>query len=398
MYRIVIGLMLAAVALLEANVAPELNEKYSSSKKCAPCHAQIVSEWSTSYHAQSHYDNNEYLRASMDYVSRKTRKSINSVKVECATCHNPRIGVSETGMDYEIQAAIGLDSISEVNKAVESDTITEGINCLVCHNVNKINDHLDATKRGMDRISWNPVGTMSGPLKDAKSPYHNTQYRDFFGEDPKKLCFVCHANDHTVEGMEFVNMQKEYGTTKKQCADCHMSPKKEGYASNYPINNGKPKERMVREHVFAGAHTEWLWKGALTMDVKKSGNEMIVTLVNDNPHNLPSGFGARELVIDVTYMNGSKVVKKQSMSLTRHYTSKRGKPTIPHLAVEMSEDLSVPANGSRAVSFPIAEGAGVASIALSYRLVNDEVRGMLELKEPIWSKKFYIDTKNFSIE
>ena len=398
MYRIVLGLLVASVALLEANIAPELNDKYSGSHKCAPCHAQIVSEWSTSYHAKSHYDKNEYLRASMDYVSRKERKAINAVKVDCATCHNPRIGVAETGMDYEIQAAMGLDNLSKVNQALESDDIAEGINCLVCHNVNKINDHLDATKRGMDRISWNPVGTMSGPLKDAKSPYHNTQYRDFFGEDPKRLCFVCHANDHTVDGREFVSMQKEYGDTKKQCADCHMSPKKAGHASNYPVDNGKPKERMVREHIFVGAHDEWLWKGALSMDIKTDGKNLVVTLINDNPHNIPSGFGSREVVIDVTYMSGSKVLKKQSMSLTRHYTSKRGKPTIPHLAVSMSEDLSVPANGSRTVSFPMPEGASMASIALSYRLVNDEVREILELKEPIWEQKFYIDTANFRIE
>ena len=379
-------------------VAPELSAKYRDSSKCAPCHAQIVSEWSESYHAKSHYDNNEYLRASMDYVSRKSRKSLNAVKVDCATCHNPRLGVNHTDMDYEIQAAMGLDKMSKVNEALESDAISEGINCLVCHNVDKINDHLDDTKRGMDRISWNPVGTMSGPIKDAVSPYHNTQYREFFGKNPKQLCFVCHANDRSVSGLVFTDMKSEYGDEQKQCADCHMSPKKEGYASNYPIDDGQPKKRMVREHGFVGAHTEWMWKGALGINVSQKGKDLIVTLVNDNPHNIPSGFGSRELIIEVTYMSGSKVMKKQSMSLTRHYKSKRGKPTIPHLAVEASEDLSVPAKGTRSVKFPMAEGAGAASVALSYRLVNDEVRGILKLKEPIWSKKFYIDTATYRIQ
>ncbi len=394
----IIAIMPLTLLFASSEAAPELTEKYRTSHKCMPCHTRIHSEWEASYHAKSHYDNNEYLRASMDYVSRKTRKSLNAVKVECATCHNPRVGVTETGMDYEIQAVLGLDQHSKVNEALESDAIAEGINCLVCHNVDKINDHLDETKRGIDRISWNPVGTMSGPFEDATSPYHNTQYRDFLGKDPKKLCFVCHANDRSVEGFVFTDMQSEYAETGKQCADCHMGPKKEGYASNYRVDNKEPKKRMVREHGFVGAHTEWMWKGALDINVKQEDTDLVVTLVNDNPHNIPSGFGSRELIIEVTYMSGATVLEKKVKSLTRHYTSKRGKPTIPHLAVEATEDLSVPAKGSRSVKFPMAEGAGAASVALSYRLVNDEVREILELKEPIWSKKFYIDTATYRIQ
>ena len=393
-----IAIMSATLLFASTEAAPELTEKYRDSHKCMPCHTRIHSEWESSYHAKSHYDNNEYLRASMDYVSRKARKSLNAVKVECATCHNPRVGVTETGMDYEIQAVMDLDELSEVNEALESDAIAEGINCLVCHNVDKINDHLDETKRGIDRISWNPVGVMSGPFEGAESPYHKTQYRDFLGKDPKKLCFVCHANDRSVEGFVFTDMQTEYSETDKQCADCHMSPKKEGYASNYGIQDGKPKKRMVREHSFAGAHTEWLWRGALAIDVAQTGKELAVTLVNNNPHNIPSGFGARELIIDVTYMSGSKAMKQKSMSLTRHYTSKRGKPTIPHLAVKATVDLSVPANGKRTVTFPMVKGAGAVTVTLSYRLVNDEVRGILKLKEPIWSKKFHIDTASYRIQ
>ena len=196
----------------------------------------------------------------------------------------------------------------------------------------------------------------------------------------------------------FTDMQSEYAETDKQCADCHMGPKKEGYASNYRVDGNEPTKRMVREHGFVGAHTEWLWKGALGLNVTQDGKELAVTLINDNPHNIPSGFGSRELIIEVTYMSGSNVLKKVSKSLTRHYTSKRGKPTIPHLAAEMTEDLSVPAKGTRLLHFPIVEGAGAASVALAYRLVNDEVREILDLKEPIWSRKFDIDTATCRIQ
>jgi hypothetical protein len=326
----------------------------------------------------------------MDYYARKTRKPINAVKVECAACHNPRVAVTSTNVNYQIDVLMGLGKNSEVNKAVEDSALSEGVNCLVCHNVDAIKDKLPPEKRGVHRIKWNPVGIMSGPIEDAKSPYHKTQYRDFFGKDPKHLCFVCHANDRSVHNVVFANTHKEYKDTKKQCADCHMSPKKEGIASNLPIDNGKPKKRMIREHGFVGAHTNWLWEDALGIKAKKKGDSFIVTLSNENPHNIPTGFGARELILDVIYRSGSKIIETKSISMTQHYKGKRGKPTIPHLPKEITENISVPARGSKTLKVPMVKGAGQVTFELYYRLVNDEVRSLLDLKEPQWSEKKFI--------
>jgi len=375
------------VSLFAAEAAPELDPKYHDSTKCKACHAHIVNEWAGSYHAKSHYNNDEYLRESMDYYARKTRKPVNAVKVECAACHNPRVAVTSTDINYQIDVLMGLDENSKVNQAVADDSLSEGVNCLVCHNVDAIKTDLPPEKRGVHRIKWNPVGIMSGPIEDAKSPYHKTQYRDFFGKDPKQLCFVCHANDRSVENEVFANTQKEYKDTKKQCADCHMSPKKEGFASNLPIDNGKPKMRMIREHGFVGAHTSWLWEDALGIQAEKKGDSFIVTLTNENPHNIPTGFGARELILDVIYRSGSNIIETKSISMTQHYKDKRGNPTIPHLAKEMSADISVPARGTKTLKVPMVEGAGQVTFELYYRLVNDEVRGLLDLKEPQWSEK-----------
>ncbi len=391
--RTIMLLMMSSIWLFGAagSAAPQLNEKFQDSGKCKACHVQIVNEWSESYHAKSHYNNNEYLRESMKFVGRKSRKSDNAIKVECAACHNPRIAVTETGLDYEIDSVMKLNKNSKVDKALESDQLNEEINCLVCHNVNKVHLDLNDSKRGVHRLEWNPVGIMSGPFKDANSPYHKTQYRDFIGNDPKQLCFVCHANDRSVEGFVFANTEKEYKETKKQCVDCHMSPKKEGVASNLPIENRKPKKRMVREHGFVGAHQAWMWEGALRLKAEVQGKEFIVTINNENPHNIPTGFGSRELILDIEYKTGSKVLKEEKISLTQHYKDKRGKVTIPHLAVEASEDMSVPAQGSKTLKVPMLEGAGMIVFTLSYRLVNDEVHELLKLKEPQWSEKKFID-------
>ncbi|MDD2567283.1 MAG: hypothetical protein PHS10_04795, partial [Thiovulaceae bacterium] len=72
----------------------EVGERFADSEKCKACHIHIVKDWEESWHAKSHYDKDEYLRATTEYVSRKTRKSLNGVKVQCATCHNPRISVT----------------------------------------------------------------------------------------------------------------------------------------------------------------------------------------------------------------------------------------------------------------------------------------------------------------
>ena len=394
MYKIIFILIFFILNLSATpKAAPELNRKYHDSSNCKSCHLPIVSAWRKSYHARSHYESNEYLRASMDYVHRKTRRSLNAVKVQCAVCHNPRISVTETGVDYEIDAVMGLDRDSAVNKAVASDALSEGINCLVCHNVDAIDETLPESKRGIHRLKWNPVGMMSGPFDDADSPYHKTQKRDFF-DDPKKLCMVCHANDRSVSGLVFANTKKEYDQTQKQCADCHMSPKKSGVASTLAIDNGKPRKRMVREHLFAGAHATSMWEGALEIRGKQVGTNLLITIINNNPHNIPTGFGAREIVVDVVYKSGSTVLEKKSYGLTQYYTDKRGKVTIPHLAVKATEDMSIPANGKRSFSVSIPQGAGNAIVTVSYRLVNSEVRKLLKLKDKEWGEKKFITKAN----
>jgi len=387
-------LFLTTLYAAAPQAAPKLNDKFADSTNCKKCHMHIVKQWSHSYHAKSHYNSDEYFRRSIDYVQRKTRKPLNAVKVQCATCHNPRISVTSTGIDYAIDSVMELAKDSEVNKAVANHALAEGINCLVCHNVNKVHENLPESQRGINRIEWNPVGIMSGPFEDAKSPYHKTQERDFFSKDSKKLCLVCHANDRSESGLVFANTKDEYQSSDKLCADCHMSPKKMGIASNLPIDNGKPKKRMIREHGFVGAHTKWLWEDALSISAQATGSELIITLHNDNPHNIPTGFGSRELILDITFMSGSTRMNSTTISLTQHYKDKRGKKTIPHLAVTATPDQSVPAKGEKQITVALLKGAGNAVITLSYRLVNDEVKTLLKLKEAQWSEKKFITKSN----
>jgi hypothetical protein len=376
----------------------EVDEQFQKSQSCKACHLQIVKDWDASWHAKSHYESDEYLKASIDYVSRKTRKSLNAVKVECATCHNPRISVTKTGEEYEIMAVMELDKGSKVNKALKSDAISEGINCVVCHNIDKIHDEKDESKRGINRVEWTKSGTMTGPYDDAKSPYHKTEHRDFMSTNPDKLCFVCHANDKSEEGFVFTNMQSEFVAGDKKCVDCHMGSSKVGVAATLKMDNGKAKQREIREHSFLGGHAETMWKDALDLELVQDKSDLVIAVLNPQPHNIPSGFGSRELVVELTYKQGADVVSTKNISLTNHYTSKRGKPTIAHLATEASGDASVPAKGKKVIKVPNEKGATSVEVKLYYRLVNDEVRSILELKDTIWSRKSFITSQEIKLK
>lgn len=387
--------LFALSALFGAKVV-ELEDRFQSAQNCKACHLRIVKEWEESWHAKSHYENDEYFAKSIDYVSRKTRKSLNSVKVECATCHNPRISVTTTGEDYEIAAVMGLDKGSAVNKAVNNDAISEGINCVACHNIDKIHDDLDESKRGINRVEWTKSGVMTGPYKDAKSPYHKSVHHDFMDKNPNQLCFVCHANDRSASGLVFTDMQSEYVEADKTCVDCHMGPRKKDLASTHKVD-GAAKMREVRHHGFAGAHVSSMWRDALGLSLKQKKSNLFITIKNPQPHNIPSGFGSRELIVEIAYKKGMQVVQEQSISLTNTYTRRKNKATIPHLASAQSKDMSIPAKGKKVLKASLAEGSTSVEVKVYYRLVNEEVHALLELKGENWSEKHFITEENLKL-
>jgi len=375
-----------------------LSPKYESAQKCKTCHGLMVDDWSHSWHSKSHYKKDEYLRKSIDFVAKKTLQSSNAVKIECAKCHNPRISVTKVSDEYNAVAALGLDAGTKIDKALEDKKISEGINCLVCHNIDKIHDKAPASVRGMDRVEWTPNGMMSGPFKDATSPYHKSQHRSFFDKDPNKLCFVCHANDHSAASSKlvFTNMQKEYKGDQK-CVECHMSKKVPGYASTYKFNGTHAKKRRIRHHLFAGAHKEHMWKNALGLKLKKKKKHLVIEISNPLPHNIPTGFGGRELLVEVSFFDIAGKATTKEISLTTHYTRKRGRASIPHTALAQSKDLSVPAKGKKILRLALPKGAASVKVTLYYRLANEEIVSMLHLAEPIWKKKFFISSAKIGL-
>lgn len=393
-----IALIAFTFSILQSATVVDAGDMFAKSTNCKSCHLPIVNEWKESWHSKSHYKHDEYFKKSIDYVSKKSRKSLNGVKVECATCHNPRIAVTSTDEEYEIDAVMGLDKGSKVDKALADDAISEGINCVVCHNIDKINCKEKDSIRGINRIEWTKSGVMSGPYSDAKSPYHKVQHRDFMSNKSNKLCYVCHANDRSIKNVVFANTQEEYAYSQTLCVECHMGKKRLSVASTLKIDHGKAKKRKIRTHGFRGAHFDDMIKGALTISAKQKSSFILITLKNKLPHNVPTGFGSREILVELSYLKGKKEIKKESISLTTHYKDRRKRATIPHLAKTSSKNMSIPAKGQKILKVKKVKGATSVNISIYYRLVNDEVRSLLKLKDAIWVKKSPIVSKKIKLK
>ena len=67
------------------------------------------------------------------------------------------------------------------------------------------------------------------------------------------------------------------------------------------------------------------------------------------------------------------------------------------MAVSQSKDMSIVALGEKSLKFKLNKKADSVNITVSYRLVNDEIRTLLDLKEAIWSKKMLINTHRMKL-
>ncbi len=390
-------LILASMLLYGAKVV-HLSQEYKTSKKCFSCHPHIIKDWQNSQHSKSHYKKDEFYKKAVDFIAKKQHITKEAVLIKCAKCHNPRIEVTKIDEDQVALLAVGLHD-KKITKALDSKTISEGINCLVCHNIDKINKHAPINQRGIDRIQWNQNGIMSGPFGDAKSPYHKTQYRDFFDKNSNQLCLVCHAMTHSLENpnLYFSNLAQNYKSDKK-CVYCHMGPKTKGYASTLSIKDGKIKKRMIRHHKFIGPHNENFLKESLLLELKIEKNQLIATIKNNLPHYVPAGCGSREIVIDIEYKNDVTTLERKSISLTTYYKRKKGRKSVPHIAITKTKDMKIPPNGKKIIKVPLSKkGFSKIKVTLYYKLVNDEIVKLLKLKDKKWSKKRLITMKEISI-
>ena len=188
-------------------------EDFESPEVCAGCHPVQYEGWRGSMHSLSFVD--PVFRAEWA----KAEKAMDGKMLYyCGGCHAP-IGTLTQSLSFDEQTG-EFSASNEISK--------RGVSCDVCHQMTDTNFLKTHTmEHGNASFNISPGRTKYGPLKDAASPYHDTQYSELHTR--ADLCANCHNIFHPVNGMPVERTYDEwkssvYAQHDIVCQDCHMNP------------------------------------------------------------------------------------------------------------------------------------------------------------------------------
>lgn len=331
-------------------------------------------------------------------VDKNPRLTLDEAKVQCAQCHNPRIAKDKMKSDDKMMLALGVDSVKEeFDNILNAEHMKNGINCIVCHNIDEI--HLDKTvgSEGLRSVKFGTQGTMFGPFDDAVSPYHKTEQREHFSEDSPVLCFVCHYSHKNSKGLEVYFTGLEYDDTlsaeaqEEGCRSCHMSKKSKGVASNYAKNAEKPVSRMIRDHRFASVDNSSILSDHIDINSSVEDNTLHINIANNSPHSIPTGYGLREIILKVLFYNkNNKLINQDQQILSAKWENKKGEATIPHLATKKSSDNRIHAKSNKSYYFTIPNKGVYAKYIISYKFINSTMAKKLGITDKLFLKEYKV--------
>lgn len=400
-----IGIFLIFTLLLGAE--EKISKKWESSSNCFPCHTEIVKKWRLSRHANSHFSKNDLFKKTLQYIVKKRPNTIlNEIKLKCAQCHNPRVVTKTLSSDDKLSLLMDHSTVQgKYTKALNTKNMQDGVNCVVCHNVDKIHLDIEKGSQGYRSVSFGKQGTMFGPFVDAKSPYHRSEQREHFNGNNPKLCFACHYSAKNYQGLEVYATGKEYEQIQKSeleeegCKECHMSKKRRGFASNYSLGGKNPKIRMVRVHRFASVDNSNIINDYVDLSTSVEKNKFIIILKNRTPHYLPTGYGLREIHLRAIYYDvNNKVINSKSTILGMQWKDQNGEATIPHLAYALQGDTRLAGKRSKKYYFDIPEKARYVRYILSYRAIGNKLAKKLHIKDNFFLKEYILVEKIYRLQ
>ncbi|MBE0495524.1 MAG: hypothetical protein IBX45_03850, partial [Campylobacterales bacterium] len=81
------GKYFVVLALLPLCLWANINQRFINPANCQACHPEHVSQWETSWHANSHEDKNPLYQAAITHVQKSTYQTRAEVTIGCAKCH-----------------------------------------------------------------------------------------------------------------------------------------------------------------------------------------------------------------------------------------------------------------------------------------------------------------------
>jgi hypothetical protein len=272
---------------------PQLNkDSVTSSKVCGKCHRTIYNTWKESMHAKSLED--PIFNGSYAEVYKNTA---GAAKYNCLKCHAPVVLLNN---DYDLR--------QEITK--------EGVTCDFCHSVKGIDL---SNKENPFQIQLGL--TKWGPLKEARSPVHETQFAFLF--NTSSFCAGCHEYDNE-HGLAILSTYSEwtestYASEGKQCHYCHI-PQRKGVVvfEDSMVIKGKKQEPLL---CCVGVNTLGMLKEAIRVNIKdilRKPQEMKIIVEIENygaGHRIPTGMPNRKLALLVEV----KTANNQVFSNSRVY-------------------------------------------------------------------------------
>lgn len=228
---------------------------------CGSCHTVQYQGWNGSMHSNSFKD--PIFQAEWALAEKQVGNNIGNL---CAGCHTP------PGM---LSGTVKFDPDGGEHGSFSAPPVAEkGVSCDVCHTITGTSfEHSEVIEHGNGSYIANPGEVKHGPLKDAKSPYHKTEYSDH--HKSAKFCANCHNIFNPVNQFPLERTYDEwkysvYAQNDVQCQDCHMVPvetavrvademkparelKDHGLGGYAAIGAEKPRE-LLHGHAFVGGN------------------------------------------------------------------------------------------------------------------------------------------------
>lgn len=241
---------------------------------CAECHADIVTEWSTTLHARAWVD--EAYREELEDVRRQE---------SCHNCHIPEPLHLQLDADGSIpQKPKARDATLRAVPVVDVDAHF-GVSCETCH-------------RG-------PEGVILGPYGAETDAHKSVKHASFLPESKSALCIACHA---TTVG-PVIGIAKDFAESEsnatRSCVGCHMAPVERPAA----VEAGKPAlpARLGRSHALQTPRDPGFLARAFEITVEKRGDATIVRVANACGHRVPGRIG-RVITLEATLLDAAGAV------------------------------------------------------------------------------------------
>lgn len=378
-------------------------QKFANPNNCAGCHKDQVDDWKTAWHSHSHEQKNSLFAQVITYVQNKTHRPRAKIILECGKCHNPRLEVKTIKKDYMYAKAFGIktEETEKTDKAINAKHVQNGISCYVCHNINIIKDKKTPDDAGANIIEWMKTDTIAGPFPPNKrAGFHKTAQRSHFIKG-NTLCLVCHQGAGNENKFSIYNTGEEIkkSKSKERCVECHMSSKREGIiAPHIKLNGEEPVMRKIRSHLFAGARNSNILETALDFDVVQKDDKVKIKVMNLIPHKIPTGFAARSIEVKVEFKNKNKKIHEKIFPLRAKHIDEGGVETISYIAKELESDTRLEPLETREFEFNKPNNAKSVVLTAWYYLVAPSLQKELQIKDPIFTKKYPIKLKTYDLE